>query len=44
VDEKFSDYSEDAAWPIVIDEYVAWRRKQVGTRPPYGAHPDFEMR
>lgn len=35
LDEKFSDYSEDAAWPILIDEYVAWRRKQVGIFSSY---------
>jgi len=28
VDDEFTGYSEDAAWPILIDEYVAWRRQQ----------------
>jgi hypothetical protein len=30
MDDQFSEYSEDAAWPILMDEYVAWRRKQPG--------------
>jgi hypothetical protein len=31
MDDKFTGYSEEAAWPILIDEYVEWRRQ----RPSY---------
>jgi Cullin binding len=28
MDEEFSGYSVEAAWPILFDEFVAWKRQQ----------------
>lgn len=29
MDDKFTGYSDTAAWPSLFDEYVEWRQKQV---------------
>jgi hypothetical protein len=28
MDVEFTGYSDEAAWPILIDEYVSWRRQR----------------
>ena len=28
MDDNFTGYSDTAAWPSLLDEYVEWRRKQ----------------
>jgi hypothetical protein len=28
MDDEFTGYSENAAWPSLLDDYVEWRKKQ----------------
>ena len=30
MDDVFTGYSNTAAWPSLFDDYVEWRRKQIG--------------
>ena len=34
MDDEFTGYSDTAAWPSLFDEYVEWRRRQIGMRNP----------
>lgn len=34
-----ANYDENGAWPVMLDEFVAWRRQEIRGRTPGGAHP-----
>lgn len=33
VNEDLSNYDENAAWPVVLDSYVEWKRKKLAEAP-----------
>ena len=40
VNDQLTNYDENSAWPVMLDEFVEWCRSQKGFRP---RDPDIEL-